>query len=165
MQVTIRPLQEKDAYTSVHWRNDPEVFKYTGSTYDHEITIESELNWIRKVINNPNDFRCAIIADDIYVGNVYLTDIEVSSAHFHIFIGNKAYWGKGVALLASELILNHAFDELLLQRVLLRVHKNNIAAIKLYKRLGFQEILSDDNWISMMISKDVFTVKTSNCNG
>ena len=33
MKVTIRPLVESDAYTSVKWRNDPEVFKYTGNTY------------------------------------------------------------------------------------------------------------------------------------
>ena len=32
MKVTIRPLVESDAYTSVKWRNDPEVFKYTGNT-------------------------------------------------------------------------------------------------------------------------------------
>ncbi len=159
MQVTIRPLQERDAYTSVLWRNDPEVFKYTGNTYNHEITIESELEWIHKVINNPHDYRCAIFADEVYVGNVYLTEIDGLSAHFHIFIGNKAFWGKGVAFRASEQILYHAFTELLLQRVFLRVHKNNIAAIKLYKRLGFIEIHSDDNWISMMICKDDFNTK------
>ncbi len=28
MNVTIRPLVEEDAYTSVKWRNDPEVFKF-----------------------------------------------------------------------------------------------------------------------------------------
>ncbi len=30
MQVAIRPLQESDAYTSYKWRNDDEVFKFTG---------------------------------------------------------------------------------------------------------------------------------------
>ncbi len=30
MQVAIRPLQESDAYTSYKWRNDNEVFKFTG---------------------------------------------------------------------------------------------------------------------------------------
>ena len=31
MYVTIRPLQVEDAYTSVKWRNDTDVFKYTGT--------------------------------------------------------------------------------------------------------------------------------------
>lgn len=30
MQVAIRPLQGSDAYTSYKWRNDNEVFKFTG---------------------------------------------------------------------------------------------------------------------------------------
>lgn len=65
MKVTIRPLVESDAYTSVKWRNDPEVFKYTGNTYKNEIKIENELEWIRKVTASPTDYRCAILADDV----------------------------------------------------------------------------------------------------
>ena len=42
MNVSIRPLQIEDAHTSVMWRNDPDVFKYTRNTYNHIITIESE---------------------------------------------------------------------------------------------------------------------------
>ena len=55
MNVRIRPLKEQDAYTSVKWRNDPEVFKFTGNIYNHEITIDNELEWIRKVTANPTD--------------------------------------------------------------------------------------------------------------
>ena len=156
MIVTIRPLQENDAYTSVKWRNDPEVFKYTGNTYDHEITIESELEWICKVICNQNEHRCAILVDGVYVGNIYLTDIDGASAHYHIFIGNKNYWGKGVAKRASQLILHYAFDQLMLQSVLLRVQKGNYAAVKLYKSLGFKEVHSDDTWRIMTIKKEDF---------
>lgn len=46
MKVSIRPLKIEDAYTSVKWRSDTEVFRYTGNTYDHIITIEDELAWI-----------------------------------------------------------------------------------------------------------------------
>lgn len=105
MKVTIRPLIEEDAYTSVKWRNDPEVFKYTGNTYKNEIKIENELEWIRKVTNNPLDYRCAILAEGVYVGNIYLTCIKGGKADYHIFIGDKSYWGKGVAKQASLLIL------------------------------------------------------------
>lgn len=149
MHVTIRRLQEQDAYTSVQWRNDPEVFKYTGNTYDHEITIESELGWIRRVISNPNEYRCAILADDKYVGNIYLTDIDGETAEYHIFIGDKNYWGKGVAKQASCLLLNHAFNTLNLKCVHLRVRKVNNAAVKLYNKLGFSVEEEDDDWLFM----------------
>lgn len=153
MQITIRPLQEQDAYTSVNWRNDPEVFKYTGNTYDHEITIESELNWIRKVINNSSDYRCAILVGNVYVGNIYLTDIDGVSANYHIFIGDKNYWGKGVAKQASLQLINYGFDKLGLKSIRLKVQKENVPAYKLYEKLGFKEIDSDDKWISMIIEK------------
>lgn len=153
MQVTIRPLKEQDAYTSVQWRNDPEVFKYTGNTYDHEITIDSELAWIRKVMANHNDYRCAIFVDGVYVGNIYLTDIDAETAEYHIFIGNKNYWGKGVAKQASCLLLNHAFKALNLRYVHLRVRKENDAAVKLYESLGFCVAKEDDNWLFMSITR------------
>ena len=153
MNVTIRPLVEEDAYTSVKWRNDPEVFKFTGNTYKHEITIDNELEWIRKVIANTNDYRCAILVDEVYVGNIYLTDINDGNVHYHIFIGDKKYWGKGIAKQASLLILEYAFNVLKLDEVYLRVRKENISAYHLYLNLGFSEIFSEEQWIGMVIKK------------
>ena len=156
MEIKIRPLVEDDAYTSVRWRNDPEVFKYTGNIYDHEITIESELNWIRKVINNPNDYRCAIIADDVYVGNVYLTDIDGVSARYHIFIGNKDYWGRGVAKEASKQIIDYGFDRFKLKEIKLKVKKQNTRALELYISLGFSLFTSNEEWCEMRLVNNVF---------
>lgn len=153
MQVTIRPLEEGDAYASVKWRNDPSVFKYTGTIYKKEITIENELEWIRKVCANPNDYRCAIITDGIYVGNIYLTDIDGISAYYHIFIGNKEYWGKGVAKQASKLILAYAFNVLRLESIKLRVRKENSSAFMLYQKLGFEVDSEDEVWTSMSIKR------------
>lgn len=154
MTVEIRPLKIEDAYTSVKWRNDPEVFKYTGNIYDHEITIESELEWIKRVISNPLDYRCAIIADNIYVGNIYLTDIQDGIANYHIFIGEKDYWGKGIAKKASRLIIDYGFNTLGLNQINLSVRKANIAAKCLYKSLAFKELMENENeMIEMYLKK------------
>lgn len=152
MNVRIRPLKEQDAYTSVKWRNDPEVFKFTGNIYNHEITIDNELEWIRKVTANPTDYRCAILVDEVYVGNIYLTDIKEGTAHFHIFIGDKSYWGKGVAKRASLLILEYAFKVLNIKEVLLRVRNVNTSAYNLYLRLGFKAVKVDGIWTLMKLS-------------
>ena len=152
MNVRSRPLKEQDAYTSVKWRNDPEVFKFTGNIYNHKITIDNELEWIRKVTANPTDYRCAILVDEVYVGNIYLTDIKEGTAHFHIFIGDKSYWGKGVAKRASLLILEYAFNVLNIKEVLLRVRNVNTSAYNLYLRLGFKDVKVDGIWTLMKLS-------------
>lgn len=151
MNVTIRPLEESDAYTSVKWRNDPEVFKYTGNTYSREITIDNELEWIRNVISNQNEYRCAILADGIYVGNIYLTDINDGEAEYHIFIGERSHWGKGIARLASKQIIEYGFTQLHLNCINLRVKVANKRAYTLYQTLGFVEVDCDDTWISMRL--------------
>lgn len=156
MRVSIRPLQEGDAYTSVKWRNDPEVFKYTGGVYDHEITLDMELAWIRKVMLNNDEYRCAILADGVYVGNIYLTDISKESAQYHIFIGDRTYWGKGVAKKASQIILCYAFCSLKLDYVYLRVQKKNVVAHHLYHKLGFCDCGEDEKWVSMKIASAAF---------
>lgn len=151
MEVKIRPLIEEDAYTSVTWRNDPEVFKYTGNTYKNRITLEKELEWIKKIISNSDEYRCAILADGVYVGNIYLTGIDNGKAHYHIFIGNKDYWGKGVAKQASKLIIDYAFSQLNIKTIWLRVKINNITAYHLYLKLGFEETSRDAEWITMAL--------------
>lgn len=44
MEVAIRPLREEDAYTSVKWRNDSEVFKFTGNTYKMKSRLRMSWN-------------------------------------------------------------------------------------------------------------------------
>ncbi len=157
MNVAIRPLQIEDAYTSVIWRNDPDVFKYTINTYNHTITIESELEWIKRVIANRDEYRCAIIADAKYVGNIYLTNIiQDFSAEYHIFIGDKSYWGKGVAKKASIEIIRYGFEYLNLKKIVLEVHQQNKNAIQLYEKLGFTRLGENSNFIKMEIEKEKY---------
>lgn len=137
MQVRIRPLQRADAEVSVRWRNIPELWTFTTFKTDREITLKDEQNWIHKVINDPTSARFAILADDVYIGNTYLTNIENGAAEYHIFIGDKNYWGKGIASTASRQVLEYARDALKLDRVYLYVKQENAGAYHIYSKLGF----------------------------
>jgi len=140
MKVEIRPLKESDAYTSVRWRNIPELWTYTNFSSTREITIQDELNWIRKVLRKPEEARFAILADGEYIGNIYLTGIHNGIGEYHIFIGEREYWGKGIARKASELIIEYGKGVLMLRTITLSVKKDNSAAHHLYTSLGFREV-------------------------
>lgn len=142
MPVYIRPLEEKDCEVSYVWRNDPEIWKFTRNRPSHVITIENEREWIRKVLQDKNACRFAICisATNQYIGNVQLTDIdeEKGSAEFHLFIGEREYWGKNVATQATRLVLDYARKHIrFIRTVYLSVAPENTAAICVYKKSGF----------------------------
>lgn len=156
-KVLIRPLEVKDAETSWKWRNVPEVWEMTGSKPSSEITYEIELNWITNVLKDKSTKRFAILVDDVYVGNIQLTDIKKhESAQYHIFIGDVSYWGKGIAKLASSQILYYSKEVLKLEKIFLKVRHDNIAAIKVYLKSGFVVVANEEGWVEMnYILKDL----------
>ena len=156
ISVEIRPLELKDAYISVDWRNNTKIWETTVNKPNRLITIDDELNWMRKVLEEKNSERFAIIADNNYVGNVQLTDIKGDSSYFGIFIGNLTFWGKGVGYKATELVLQFGFEKLELNKVHLRVKIENFSAIKIYRKIGFKETSRDDLLIYMTLNKSDF---------
>ncbi|MCE5348302.1 MAG: GNAT family N-acetyltransferase [Bacteroidales bacterium] len=140
-KVLIRPLRIEDSDISYIWRNDPEIWRYTGSSPDCLITKEIEREWVRKVLNEQDSYRFAITVDDQYVGNIQVTDvIEGTKGQYHIFIGVKSFWAKGIASQATAQIIRFAKEKLKLQELYLSVNPNHSIAIKLYEKNGFIKV-------------------------
>jgi RimJ/RimL family protein N-acetyltransferase len=141
VDIYIRLLRVEDALISWRWRNNPEIWKYTGSRPDREITREIETEWIIKAIADKTSRRFAIcvVGSDKYIGNVQLTNIDMNklSAEFHIFIGETFFWGKGVATLAMRQIIEYARSLLGLREIRLSVNRENLAAVRIYHNAGF----------------------------
>jgi len=142
-KVLIIPLEEKHAETSWKWRNDQLIWEYTGNRPDIEISPEIEKQWIQNVLKDKASKRFAITVDDIYVGNIQLTNITQHSGQYHAFIGEKEFWGKGISFIASQQVIRYAKNVLNLERIYLKVHPNHERAIKLYKKSGFRIISSE----------------------
>ena len=164
-EIYIRPLIINDAKTSYKWRNNPEVWTYTGGRPDKFITEGIELEWIAKAIQRTGEYRFAICLkdNDQYIGNIQLTDITSSDAQYHIFIGETEFWGKGIAKRATNLILDYAFNHLDLNRVYLEVNPLHQAAIIVYEKSGFvkYEGTTVNDFLKMAIRKEAY--ETINC--
>lgn len=154
-KVLIRPLEIADAEVSWRWRNNPEIWKFTGSKPSREITYQIERDWIEKIIKDDTTKRFAILVDDVYVGNIQLTDIVQNKfAEYHIFIGDTNYWNKGIARLASLQLIQYARNVLKLKKLVLHVNPNHVNAIKLYHQLNFV-IISDEIKMELDLEKSI----------
>ena len=140
MKIKIRRLKVSDGEISWKWRNDPEVWKLTGRKWSGKINEQTEKDWIKEVIKRENEARFAICVgdDEQYIGNVQLTNIENGQAEFHIFIGEKSFWGKGIGNEATRLMVDYGFNQMGLSKIYLFVREENIPAIKAYKNCGFK---------------------------
>ncbi|SER18725.1 GNAT family N-acetyltransferase [Pedobacter rhizosphaerae] len=153
-QIYLRPLELKDADVSYKWRNDPDVWTYTKFVLKNQITPDVERQWLSNKINLANEKRFAICLKDsnTYIGNIQLINIDEESAEFHLFIGDKAYWGKGIGYQASVMVLKYAFYNLHLKSIFLEVHADNAAAYSIYRKVGFETISKESEFLKMVIN-------------
>ena len=149
--VYLRPLRIEDAKVSWRWRNNPEVWKNTGSAPDRHITEEMETEWLRKALADPTAKRFAIClrAGDRYVGNIYLTGISGDTAEQQTFIGEPSLWGKGIGTRARAALYEIAVRELGITRIVSTIRVRNIASLKSVLKLGFTEVSRDAEYVRL----------------
>lgn len=142
MTFKLRELSRKDLNIINSWRNDKELISYLGANYRY-IDIEIDMAWFDNYLKDRNQtVRCSIVneADEI-IGLVSLTNIDYinSFAVLHIMIGNKNNRERGIGQFAIKEMLNHAFNNLNLNKVELQVLCTNERAIHVYEKIGFKQ--------------------------
>ena len=144
MEVTIRPQRVSDAELSWKMRKDKDIWKFAicESPY-HPLSLESETEFYRKQIECDDCIRFAILADNTYVGNVFIDRINNSAHGFgelHTHILSKDYWGKGIGYECNRLILDYAFRIAKMKGVYQYINPDNVAAWKNALKLGFKDL-------------------------
>ena len=143
MAVDVRPLSLDDVSdTYINWLNDAEVCAF-NSHHIYPYTRELAIEYVTRVRSQKQDLVLAILAKDTgtHIGNISLQNIHPinQSAEYAIILGDKAYWGKGIAKEASQLILKHGFEEMNLHRIYCGTSARNEPMQKLAAALGFKQ--------------------------
>jgi len=141
--VTLRPLALLDLDGPyVSWLNDPEVNAH-NSHHVYPYTLAQAKGYVESVARDEHNLVLAIVAKDSgkHVGNISLQKIDTVArqAEYAILVGDRDYWGKGVAGEASRLLIAHGFSALNLHRIHCGTGSENIAMQKLAAKLGFKE--------------------------
>jgi ribosomal-protein-alanine N-acetyltransferase len=106
-----------------------------------EITIEELQEYVAKRNKSSNALLLGIFSSDPFehIGNIKLEPIlALEEATLGILIGEQKWRGKGVGFEVINRVIQYSFDELKLSKIQLGVDLDNLAAIRLYQKLGFQ---------------------------
>ena len=141
-RIYLRALEPDDYLISIQWRKDDAIWsQLCGAKY--YVSENYEKKWVEEAIWDNTKIRLAICLkeNDLYIGNVYITDINqiTRSGNSHILIGNKDCWGKGYASEAYRLLLDYAFKERGMHRIVAHVLEDNCASIALHKKCGYTQ--------------------------
>lgn len=142
-EIFLRPLSIEDVDGNyVDWLNDAEVCKF-NSHHVFPYNKQRAEEYIKSVSLAKDMLILAIVAkkEKKHIGNISLQHIDFlnNNAEYAILLGDKDYWGKGIAKEASLLILSHGFTELNLHRIYCGTAAENIAMQKLAAYLGMTE--------------------------
>lgn len=142
------------------WLNDPVVHRYLDT---HTATVADIQTYIKEKLASGWALFFGIFwkgevssgSGELHIGTVKLEpiDFEKGVATLGLLIGDKEYWGKGVATEVTQAMVDFAFTTLGLGEVNLGVRPDNAPAIRVYEKCGFTVTKKEDNQIYMVKRK------------
>ena len=141
--IYLREITQHDVKLINKWRNDKMLIQTLGSPFRY-VNLETEEQWFHNyMLHRDTQVRCSICKDvtNEMIGVIYLLNIDnVSrSAEIAVMIGESEHQNKGYGSLAIDEILDHAFNNLNLNRVTLTVLEDNMRALQVYRKIGFKQ--------------------------
>jgi RimJ/RimL family protein N-acetyltransferase len=142
--VSLAPLSVESAELFARWLNDAETTRYLfgrGRRPKGPFTVDAERRWARRMLADPRHMVFAIEdAEGSVIGNSRLGPLGRSRATFGIMIGEPSARGHGKGTEATALVCRYGFERLGLRAIELSVHPANVAAVRAYRRVGFEPL-------------------------
>ncbi|MGB0936179.1 MAG: GNAT family N-acetyltransferase [Colwellia sp.] len=124
-----------------NWLNDPEVNQFLETRFVVQ-SKEKIAEFVKCKEDSNSEILLAICDKDnhLHIGNIKIGPINWyhRRADISLFIGDKNYWGKGVATQAIQLVSQFSFQVLNLNKLMAGAYKNNKGSIKAFQRCGYQ---------------------------
>lgn len=138
-RIHLRAIELADALNYQKGTTIEEIRFMTGTPREFSIQeIKAHIKQIQQD-ESREDYAICLNKTGEMIGELAIFDIDETnrSAAFRISMNNSAYLGKGLGTEAIELIKNHVFTTLSLNRLQLEVFSHNQRAKKAYEKVGF----------------------------
>lgn len=118
------------------WLSDPIIKKMTLAS---DIDPIAQEEWFKNLENRKDYIIFGVVFEGEKIGALGIKniDINIKSGEYWGYIGEKKYWGRGIgSQMLKEMI--KSCKSMSIERLYLKVRKDNIRAIQLYKKNGFE---------------------------
>lgn len=130
-------IKETDLEKVITWRMLPRVTKYMFT--DPVLTMQKQMQWFERIQEAKDCIYWIAYYDDKPIGVVGITEIENEHGNLGWYIGEDGYVGKGLGQELLSGTLEFLFKKNIVTRVISQVFAENVAAIRVYQKLGFRE--------------------------
>jgi len=140
-KIYLRPLGLEDGDFLCQGENNEQVRHSLFLAFP--VSPSEEREKIQRYISSQDTilFTIALKENDQPVGQAgfFRVDFVSRAAVFYLAILSPEHWGTGIGSEATRLMVDYAFSTLNLNRIQLHVNAENLPAIKIYQRNGFQK--------------------------
>lgn len=158
--VVMRTIVAGDLELLRIWRNAENVNRYLKTR--KPISPEEQNLWFESLNYNTSIFFMLLIANTP-IGLIYAHNIDSGESSFEgsIFIGDDKFKNTIFPVQAAIMLTLTFFNEWHFKYAYSTVHKENLNALDFDRKLGYEEIDSNNAFIKSKCSKDVFLSRST----
>jgi RimJ/RimL family protein N-acetyltransferase len=142
--IELKHFDLEDIPQLMGWIDSPEyLLQWSGLSMKYPLNVEQLEHYVKNANNEHADvlaFKAVELESGKTIGHISLSNINRDNGTARmcrVLIGERSIQGQGIGQLMVTEILKIAFEQLKLHKVSLAVFDFNIAAIKLYEKIGF----------------------------
>lgn len=137
-KILLRKMKASDAEIWATWFNDLEVLRYSRHR-SLETNPEKQLNIMNDIHSNPSkvQFICELNEEPVGVISLIFYDSS-ESAEISIIIGEKNYWGRGIASDSIKTIISYCKKFHRVNKFFAGCDSRNIGSVKVFQKCGFK---------------------------
>lgn len=135
--VTIRKFDIDDINNKIKWINNSENNEFLH--YNLPLEYKKTLEWYLKNKGNKKRHDMIIEYNNIPVGVIGIINIKDRKGEFYITLGESKFKRKGISFEATKQIIELAFKSFNIDKIWLCVDEDNLAARRLYEKVGFKQ--------------------------
>lgn len=139
-QCVVRSYRLDDAASLAKHGNNRRIWENLRDRFPHPFTENHGLDYIARVIEDPDATSFAIEVGGEAVGGISLhpgSDIERIGAELGYWLGEE-FWGRGITTAAIRLVTDFAFANRGLVRVFAVPFTTNVGSIRALEKAGYQ---------------------------